>query len=60
MCYANAYQLEIAKNEKLLHVLCTPYHSVFGKYSLKSDENSNIIFFLVDDLGWNDLGCLDS
>ena len=35
---------------------------LFGllQQSISSEPKTNVVFFLIDDLGWRDLGCYDS
>lgn len=37
--------------------LCLILFSTFLCVTAKSDERPNFIFFITDDIGWNDLGC---
>ncbi|MEM1442770.1 MAG: sulfatase-like hydrolase/transferase, partial [Verrucomicrobiota bacterium] len=38
-------------------ILAVVLLAVVAHASLQADERPNFIFFITDDIGWNDLGC---
>ena len=46
-------------NLRLVLIGFAPFTLAAGS-SINIQEKSNVIFFLVDDLGWADLGCFGS